>query len=87
MKNNILMIIIGILIVMFMIVVPLGVYDGEDYKFTSSSLPNGSTNITYLDNGWITFELNGLSFLYHKDINAGQGFECITQIQKERKGK
>jgi hypothetical protein len=54
--------------------------DNSD-KINKILLPIGATNIIHKGNGWIIFELNGKTFLFHQLTHPYQGYESITQIK------
>lgn len=66
-------------IIIFLILYCIGCDFPKTYP-DISNLPTGVTNICNLNNGWITFDLEGKTFLYHRSTIGYRGFECITQI-------
>jgi len=42
-------------------------------------LPDSITNFNSIGNSWYTFELNGDTFLYHKEWMGRDSYECITK--------
>ncbi len=46
-------------------------------------LPTHAINITDKGNGWTTFELDGIKYLYHRSYNGNLGYEAITAIPSE----
>jgi len=67
----------------FMILLSILIFGCKD---TSSPrlplLPINASNMMDIGNGWYTFELNEMKFLYHKFCSPGvKESECITRIE------
>jgi len=46
-------------------------------------LPYNALNVIDQGNGWVTYDLDGGTFLYHKgEGEKCQGFEAVTQIRR-----
>lgn len=75
----------GILIDLMMVALILtmvALMSGCETKTSSDpqSLPRNAINVTDEGNGWITFELRGVKYLYHRSDFAGSTHQAITVI-------
>ena len=70
---------IGFLVLITVIACEHQAVDSEDFK---SCLPSNSTNITYIGNGWVTFDLNERAFIYHRSVDGYRAFECISEVSR-----
>lgn len=46
-----------------------------------SNLPTNAKNVRRVGNGWVTFELDERTFLYHRANTVYGKYEAITQIK------
>lgn len=57
--------------------------ENERANYLIKCLPKNAIMIKYLGNNWCYFELDGKTFLYHKNSpNTSYTFESLTQVQE-----
>lgn len=65
----------------YLIIVILSLFIGCGTDSSNpAKLPTNATNVSDKGNGWVTYELDGMKFLYHKAYAGYKGYESITRI-------
>lgn len=86
MKSGVIIILAVVLLVVVMLgMIKLGESESKEANTLNNFLPINAKITKDHGNGWVEFELDNKTFLFHNASSYHQGFRALTQIVDEEK--